>query len=103
MSGHPSGQVACVATGLSEMSGLKDICLQVRYEGGAAKLLSEFYAPLTAETVMFRMLTTSLLRESLVHAGLGVRHLLTSGKPVRLMVVVPTTNDRRSCPSGGCR
>ena len=71
------------------MNGLKDICLQVRYEGKPATLIQEFYTPVAAVSVIYRVWARSLSRETLLPAALGISSFLASGKPVRFLLVAP--------------
>jgi superfamily II DNA or RNA helicase len=81
------------------MSGLKDICLQVRYEGKPASLIRDFYAPVSAVTSLYRIRTTALTQESLFAASLGLSQILASGKPVRFLVAPPMSAGPRGLAS----
>ncbi len=68
------------------MSRLKDICLQVRYEGEPKKLVSQFFDPINPATHVCRVRINSFTRGVLAYAALGVRDLLAKGKTVRLLI-----------------
>lgn len=67
------------------MSSLKDICLQVHYEGNPATVTSAFHSPVSAATALYRIRTGSLTRDNLTPAALGLGDLLKAGKPVRFL------------------
>lgn len=67
------------------MSTLKDVCLQVHYEGNPATVTSAFHSQVSALTVIYRIRTGSLTRDNLLPAALGLRDILKSGTPVRLL------------------
>jgi superfamily II DNA or RNA helicase len=71
------------------MSSLKDICLQVHYEGNPATVTSAFHLPVSAATALYRIRTGSLSRANLTPAALGLGELLKAGKPVRFLFAPP--------------
>ena len=71
------------------MSGLKDICLQVRYEGKPATIIPAFHAQTSAAAILYRIRTSSFARENLLPASLGLSRILAEGKVVRFLLVAP--------------
>lgn len=71
------------------MSGMKEICLQVRYEGNPATVTAAFYSAVSPLTVSYRIRTGDLTRANLVPAALGLHALLKAGKPVHFLFTPP--------------
>ncbi len=72
------------------MSKLKDICLQVRYEGKPSVLARDFYGPVSTAASIYRIRINSVSRDSLLPAAIGLCQILGSGKPVRFLLVIPS-------------
>lgn len=71
------------------MSQLKDICLQVCYEGTPVSFAHDFFEPVTAASCQLRVRLTVLTRESLLPVSLGLSRFLATGNNVRLLIVLP--------------
>lgn len=86
------------------MSQLKDICLQVRYEGAPTTLVQDFFEPVTAVSCQLRVRVPLLTRESLLPVSLGLSRFLSAGNSIRLLIVQPppavsAETDSRSAPA----
>ena len=71
------------------MTGLKDICLQVRYEGNPSTLISAFYGRVSSVASSYRVGCLSLTVEKLIPAALGLSQILADRKPVRFLLSPP--------------
>lgn len=71
------------------MSQLKDICLQVCYEGNPANFLHDFFEPVIAASCLLRVHLPFLSRESLLPVSLGLSRFLSTGNNVRLLIALP--------------
>ncbi len=71
------------------MSQLKDICLQVCYEGTPASFVHDFFEPVTAVSSQLCVRLPFLTRESLLPVSLGLSRFLATGNNVRLLITLP--------------
>ncbi len=71
------------------MNQLKEICLQVRYEGTPASFVHEFFEPVTAVSCQLRARIPLLGRASLLPISLGLSRFLATGNKIRLMIALP--------------
>jgi len=82
------------------MSTLKDICLQVRYQGNPATVTAAFHSAVSPLTVLYRIRAAAPTRENLIPAALGLHALLKAGRPVRLLFSQPAqTTPQSPAPS----
>lgn len=77
----------------TEMTRLKDICLQVRYEGAPSNLISDFFEVVGDVSSEYRVYTSSLNQENLLPISLGLSRFLACGKNVRMLIVSNVPQD----------
>ena len=68
------------------MSYLKDICLQVRYDGNAQVLVERFFAPVSRAAVVHRVRVGELTRETLLPIALALSDTVASPAKVQLLI-----------------
>lgn len=68
------------------MSNLRDICLQVRYEGNAQVLVERFFAPASRASVIHKARVATLTKEALLPIALALSETLASRAKSRVLI-----------------
>jgi hypothetical protein len=81
------------------MSNLRDICLQVRYDGNAQVLGERFFAPASRASIIHKARTAALTKEALVPIALAVSETLASQVKSQLLIAFSPSAERAEAGS----